>query len=235
MTKVLSAIRSLEAKRSPVNHECKTQVSKERLSCVDSVVNPPDGNDNTKLLGVNWDSYSDRIYFDMQHVIEFARSLPPTKRSLLKIAAKVFDPLGCLSLFTINLKVMFQQFCLDKKGWDDELSGDERSKYEGLISDLRNMQKVSIPRCYFVKGKKVQFIYVLPFTNKKHPSIAFLHCCSYQHVLLLLPFHSAFHVASSPRNNIPLYSSAYLENPAFFSAFSLLPMSFCYSHYFQNC
>jgi len=75
---VLSAIRSLEAKRSPVNHECKTQVSKESLSCVDSVVNPPDGNDNTKLLGVNWDSYSDRIYFDMQHVIDFARSLLPT-------------------------------------------------------------------------------------------------------------------------------------------------------------
>jgi len=75
---VLSAIRLLEAKGRPVNHECKMQVSEESLSCVDSVVNPPDRNDNTKLLGLNWNSYSNRIYFDMQHVIDFARSLLPT-------------------------------------------------------------------------------------------------------------------------------------------------------------
>ena len=114
-------------------------------------------------LGVYWDSYSDTIDFDMPHVIDFARSLPPTKRSLLKIAAKVFDPLGCLSLCTFNLKVMFQQFCLEKKGLDEELSGDERSKYEGLISDLRNLLKVSIPRCYFVKGKKLQKVQIHGF------------------------------------------------------------------------
>ena len=89
---VLSAIITLEVKRRPMNHECKMQVSEESQSCVDSAVDPSNRNDKTKLLGVNWDSDSDRIYFDVQHVIDCAKSLPPTKRSLLKLAAKIFDP-----------------------------------------------------------------------------------------------------------------------------------------------
>ena len=155
-----------------MNHERKTQVSEESQLCVDSAVDPSNRNDQTRLLGVNWDSDSDRIYFDVQHVINCAKSLPPTKRSILKLATKIFDPLGCLSLFTINLKVMFQQFCLDKKGWDAEFSDVERSKYEGFISELRNLQKVSIPRCYFLKGKKVQNVQIHGFSDASESAYA---------------------------------------------------------------
>ena len=63
-----------------------------------------DGESSTKVLGINWDTNNDRFSFDLSKVVEFAASSPPTKRSLLKIAAKIFDPLGCLSVYTINLR-----------------------------------------------------------------------------------------------------------------------------------
>ena len=52
--------------------------------------------------------------------------LKSTKRSLLKLAAKIFDPLRCLSAYAINLKALFQELCVEKWGWDEELTGEER-------------------------------------------------------------------------------------------------------------
>ena len=52
-----------------------------------------------RILGVKWNTALDTFQFDFKDVTEFIRSLPPTKRSILRISAKVFDPLGLLSPF----------------------------------------------------------------------------------------------------------------------------------------
>ena len=59
-------------------------------------VGNPSGGGKGKVLGINLDSNSDKISFNLRN--DFAQSLPPTKPSVLKLAAKIFDPLGCLSL-----------------------------------------------------------------------------------------------------------------------------------------
>ncbi len=61
----------------------------------------PTSSKTTKVLGVNWDFNFDQFYYDVQQIIDLAGILLPSKRSLLKIAAKVFDHLGHLSLFTL--------------------------------------------------------------------------------------------------------------------------------------
>ena len=53
-------------------------------------------NEVNKVLGVVWHTAEDLLSLDLRSVLEYARTLQPTKRSLLKIAAKIFDPLGCL-------------------------------------------------------------------------------------------------------------------------------------------
>ena len=53
--------------------------------------------------------------------MKFTVTVPPMKHSLLKIAAKMFDPIGCLTLFTMNLKILFQELSIDKVSWDQEL------------------------------------------------------------------------------------------------------------------
>eukprot|EP00794_Sanderia_malayensis_P021467 gene21467-biopygen1183 len=85
------------------------------------------------------------LWFD-DGIVEFAEMLPKTKRSLLKIAAKIFDPLGSLSIFTINLKSLFQELCINKVGWDEGLKEPFLAEYQKLISELRKLHDISLPR-----------------------------------------------------------------------------------------
>jgi hypothetical protein len=78
---------------------------------------------SVKVLGVNRNTRTDELFFKFDDLITFAKCLPVTKRSLLKLTAKIFDPLGLLSPFTIRLKTMFQILCCDKIDWDEELQG----------------------------------------------------------------------------------------------------------------
>ena len=106
------------------------------------------------MLGVNWDSDSDKLVSDKYHIIEFANSLPVTKRSVLKIAAKIFDPMGCITALTINFKILFQQLCKDKIKWDDTLTGSNHAQYMKLINAMRKVQNAFINRCLFRKERK---------------------------------------------------------------------------------
>ena len=95
------------------NKEAVSSVMEDEQSYTKYSVGLPSHESISKVLGVQWDSDSDQLCLEFSQKIELVTSLPPTKRSLLKLAAKIFDPLGCMSPFTINLKVLFQNFCLE--------------------------------------------------------------------------------------------------------------------------
>ena len=87
--------------------------------------------------------------FDFEELIEYANTLQVTKRSLLKLSAKVFDPLGLLSPFTITMKCEFQSLCLEKFDWDVELQGNHKRLWTDFVSSLMQLNNESVPRCYF--------------------------------------------------------------------------------------
>ena len=82
-------------------------------------------------------------------LFEYAKTLPPTKRSVLKLSAKIFDPLGFLSAFTILLKTLFQGLCADNVNWDDSVTGNVLKSWNEIMKDLSSLQSIRIPRCYF--------------------------------------------------------------------------------------
>ena len=49
---------------------------------------------------------------------------PETKRSLLSIASKVFDPMGLITPFTIRAKMLFQEVWQRGLQWEDRLDDD---------------------------------------------------------------------------------------------------------------
>lgn len=67
-----------------------------------------------KVLGLNWDTASDEFFFDLTELYKYGSSLPATKRSVLKLTAKIFDRIGFLTPFTVAMKILFQELCLDK-------------------------------------------------------------------------------------------------------------------------
>ena len=75
-----------------------------------------------KVLGVGWNYKTDTLNEDHSDLVMYAKSLPTTERSVLKLSAKIFDPIGLITLFTIHMKILFQLLCSSDYYWDDELN-----------------------------------------------------------------------------------------------------------------
>ena len=101
-----------------------------------------DDKSEMKILGLNWDTMRDELRFEFVSV----NSLPPTKKSVLKLSAKLFDPLGLLSLFVVNMKIWFQKLCVDKVNWDDRLEGTILAKRNHLFDEFSSLAKLNTLR-----------------------------------------------------------------------------------------
>ena len=129
-------------------------------------------NNIVKVLGSIWNTASDTLEFNFLDLVNEAKSLPPTKQSLLKISAKIFDPLGLLSPFTIQWKVLFQLLCNENVEWDDKLSDEHLEKWNLLISDLQSLNNVCVPRCYFEIKDKVLSVQLHCFCDASEKAYA---------------------------------------------------------------
>ena len=104
-----------------------------------------------KVLGMNWNILEDEIIFSFAELYNYASSLPLTKRSVLKVTAKIYDPVGFLSPLTVEMKILFQELCIEKTNWDTELKGESHRKWKSFLQDLILIDCYHIPRCYFAR------------------------------------------------------------------------------------
>ncbi|XP_065886647.1 uncharacterized protein [Dysidea avara] len=135
---------------APTVPEFQSQVAEEEESYAKTTTGPFSRSSYTKVLGISWDDQSDNFLFDFTDLIEYARQLPPSKRSVLKFNAKIYDPLGLLSPFVIRLKVLFQVLCSNQHKWDEPLQGEILDVWNNATAELTSIMSVKIPRCYFL-------------------------------------------------------------------------------------
>ncbi|GFY23106.1 uncharacterized protein TNCV_3763461 [Trichonephila clavipes] len=62
------------------------------------------GANGTKLLELSWNTSEDYLTTDTKSLLEFVSSEKNTKRFILQVVGKIFDPLGLLSPFTVRMK-----------------------------------------------------------------------------------------------------------------------------------
>ena len=105
---------------------------------------------------MNWDTVEDNFFFNLNDLSDYGKSLPATKRSVLKLSAMVFDPMGFLSPCTEEMKILFQELCLHKIVWDSNLSKHLLGTWNSLLNELKCLNNVKRPRCYFT-SRPVQF------------------------------------------------------------------------------
>ena len=74
-----------------------------------------------KVLGVSWDLVDDQLIFSLESFVETASLLIPTKRNVVSLVGQIYDPLGFLSPVTVRLKILLQELCKIKIGWDQQL------------------------------------------------------------------------------------------------------------------
>ena len=102
-----------------------------------------------KVLGVTWNFVEDKLVFDLGHVIELASKCTPTKRNIVRLSAKFYDPIGFTSPITVQFKIIFQELCAEKLNWDEEVPHDLKVKWDNLVNDLKQMNRILLSRCYF--------------------------------------------------------------------------------------
>ncbi|CAB4007271.1 Hypothetical predicted protein [Paramuricea clavata] len=95
-----------------------------------------------KILGISWNEDSDEFCYDLGELVEYAKSIPTTKRSVLKLSAKVFDPIGLFSPFTVTMKMLFRTLCTTSVNWDDELDGKALTAWKSLVKDLQALSDI---------------------------------------------------------------------------------------------
>ncbi|XP_065060631.1 uncharacterized protein LOC135687920, partial [Rhopilema esculentum] len=108
-----------------------------------------------KVLGLNWDLEEDAFEFKLSELAKFAAELIPTKRNVLRLVAKVFDPQGFISPVTTPLKVFLQKLFKAKLSWDETLPEALDKEWKFLISKLDKVESIFVPRYYFgsIDGK----------------------------------------------------------------------------------
>ncbi|UYV71685.1 hypothetical protein LAZ67_9000041 [Cordylochernes scorpioides] len=127
------------------NKEVLSSLSQEIINDTNSKLLEEDS--SIKLLGLVWNKIQDT--FNVQvNPLNFEVT---TKRQLLSAIAKIYDPLGLLSLTTVLLKIMIQQLWKRKTSWDEPIESDIKksdikSNWNKFQTQLSCLKEIKIPR-----------------------------------------------------------------------------------------
>ena len=125
-----------------------SSVTEEDQGYSKSIFHPQQFDSHPRVLGQIWNPQTDTFIMLFSAALKNAESNTITKRSLLSVAAKFYDPLGLISPVTLRFKQMFQELCKSKVGWDEPLNDEFCEEWNQIVQKLKEASYMSIPRCY---------------------------------------------------------------------------------------
>ncbi|XP_031554426.1 uncharacterized protein LOC116291397 [Actinia tenebrosa] len=100
-----------------------------------------------RTLGVHWCIESDCFEFRI-----ILQDKPCTRRGILSTISSIFDPLGFVAPLLLEGKSILQDLCREDLGWDDTIPDETKVTWERWRTELMQLQRISIPRCYKPDG-----------------------------------------------------------------------------------
>ncbi|XP_065368859.1 uncharacterized protein LOC135961295 [Calliphora vicina] len=114
-----------------------------------------DDKSTTKTLGIHWNAMDDVFYFTTEKIM---RKQAYTKREVLSIIARLFDPAGWLAPVVITAKILMQQMWLDKIEWDDAIKPMALKKWQDFILRYNDIDSIKLPRwIQYFPGCQIEF------------------------------------------------------------------------------
>ena len=114
--------------------------------------NEPSASDETSLvidpllmpsvLGILWNHKLDTLSFNIQD-----HETTPTRRNILSVVCKLYDPLGITAPVTLEPKIILQEATRLKTGWDEPLPQALQEKWDEWIVDFHKLKSYSVQRC----------------------------------------------------------------------------------------
>ena len=132
-----------------------------------TIMNPEvcESDEMKKVLGVLWDTLSDELRYSFSKLGESMHEFPKTKRGLLGVIAKIYDPLGLVSPVTVRMKASFQTLCLNKAGWDEPLDEELVLMWDAFCSQMSSSKSISFPKCYLRSSDEIVSVQLHTFSD----------------------------------------------------------------------
>lgn len=111
------------------------------------------GASSLKVLGSGWDPLNDSFIFSENDILTSTEMLSCTKRLVLSLIARMFDPLGFLSPITMFAKFILQELWCAGIDWDESVPTPQQEKFDLWVEGLKSLSQIKIPRCYEGLGK----------------------------------------------------------------------------------
>ena len=102
-----------------------------------------------KVLGVQWDKEGDNLVMDLSQFLGEVSVEKPTKRQVVRVTSKFYDPVGFIAPVTVKLKLFCQNLCRKRLDWDEVLDEQSECTWLTLLHELRESKPIHISRCYF--------------------------------------------------------------------------------------
>lgn len=99
-----------------------------------------------KVLGIRWDPVDDSfLFFDLGINCS---NLMITRRVVLSVISRVFDPFGFLQPFVMVGKIVFQALWKNGLKWDDPIPEELEKTFTHWVDQLKGLDQFQVPRCY---------------------------------------------------------------------------------------
>ena len=113
-----------------------------------------------------WNRKEDLFVFRFEKFLKIASDLPLTKRGLLKLIARLYDPLGLICPMLVSLKSAFRAACESNIHCYDKLSGEHIKLIKVWLENLRSIGSLDYPRyCLKFERCKVNTAQLVGFSD----------------------------------------------------------------------
>ena len=124
----------------------ETTPSRDKAPTLVPTTEPEKMSDSLKALGTSWNSTRGDIPMFTNASSILTEKDPKTKRSLISLYSRVFDPMGLLTPFLMIPKLLFQELWARALDWDQPLDSDIENSWETWKQELANIDQIKVPR-----------------------------------------------------------------------------------------
>ncbi|XP_054281217.1 uncharacterized protein LOC128998886 [Macrosteles quadrilineatus] len=104
------------------------------------------------ILGLHWSPVSDCFTYNLN--FSDAVNVTPTKRRVLSLIAKIYDPCGFVAPCIMAAKCFMQLLWTTGLDWDEQLPPDLSDKWNTFLSHVNHVSKIKVPRSLMLSSSK---------------------------------------------------------------------------------